>query len=220
MQRIVVALMLGWLALVMSSTSARADGGALRLYERANGYRIALFSSPTPLRAGPVDISLLVQDADTLEPARVTDVSVALTRMGDRMATLHIPATTEAATNKLLHAAVFDLPKPGRWMIEVAVEGSRGPGRVRFELEAAEPLPRWLSLWPWWSWPALAVLLYAIHQILVYRRCMASTLQWRRAPAQAECSKAATPSACQSKLGSAASSQCPRTSRLGEASRG
>ena len=41
----------------------------MRLSERAGGYRVTVFTDPTPLRAGPVDVSVFVQDADTGEPA-------------------------------------------------------------------------------------------------------------------------------------------------------
>jgi hypothetical protein len=80
------------------------------------------------------------------------------------------PATTEAATNKLLHAAVFQLPEPGWWDVEVAVEGPHGPALVRFGLQADESPPPWVDLWPWFGWPALAVAAFAIHQVLVRRR--------------------------------------------------
>ena len=85
---------------------------------------------------------------------------------------LECPATTEAATNKLFHAAVFELPEPGWWDVEVAVEGPHGPALVRFEVEAAEPPPRWLELWPWFTWPALVVALFGLHQVLVRRRVL------------------------------------------------
>ena len=49
------------------SSVARADGGVVRLRQRAGGYQIAVFTSPTPIRAGPVDVSVLVQDAATEE---------------------------------------------------------------------------------------------------------------------------------------------------------
>jgi len=48
-----------------SPAMVRADGGAVRLSERQGGYQITAFTSPTPFRAGPVDISVLVQDAAT-----------------------------------------------------------------------------------------------------------------------------------------------------------
>jgi hypothetical protein len=88
-------------------------------------------------------------------------------------------ATNEAATNKLFRAAVFEIPEPGWWEVEVAVEGERGPVRVQFEVEAGKAAPRWLALWPWLSWPALAILLYGIHQLLVRWKAQTRTDQVR-----------------------------------------
>src|SRR5215470_12733522 len=89
------------------SSLARADGGAVRLRQRAGGYQIAVFTSPTPFRAGPVDVSVLVQDAATGECVPVARVTVSLKATGDGRA-VECPATSAAATNRLFHAAVFE----------------------------------------------------------------------------------------------------------------
>src|SRR5262249_22638021 len=96
------------------SSLLKADGGTLCLLERAGGYRVAVFSAPTPLRAGPVDISVLVQHASTGEQVPGARVTVRLKQPGTTGSLLEYRATTEAATNKLFHAAKFDLPEPGR----------------------------------------------------------------------------------------------------------
>ena len=153
----------------LSPCHARADGGAVRLREQAGGYQITIFTSPTPFRAGPVDVSVLVQDAATGEYLPEARVSLCLKAAGDGRV-LEYPATEEAATNKLLRAAEFQLPEPGSWDVAVAVEGPHGPALVRFEVQADEPLPRWLDLWPWFGWPALAVALFGIHRALVRRK--------------------------------------------------
>jgi hypothetical protein len=157
-------------AFAIQPSAALADGGTVRLSQRQGGYRITVFTEPTPFRAGPVDVSALVQDARTGRPvpdARVTVRAALQDRPGE--AIVH-PATVEAATNKLFRAALFEVPEPGWWEIEVAVEGERGLARVSFEVEAAEAVPRWWALWPWLGWPALAVLLFGIHQVLVGRK--------------------------------------------------
>src|SRR6516162_7835388 len=128
------------------SSLVRADGGAVRVREQAGAYQVTVFTSPTPFRAGPVDVSVLVQDAATGECVPEARVSVRLTARG-RGDVLEYPATAEAATNRLFHAAVFRLPEPGWWEVEVAVEGPHGPAVVRFEVEANEPPPRWLEFW-------------------------------------------------------------------------
>jgi hypothetical protein len=147
---------------------ACADGGSVRLSERKDGYRITVFSAPSPFRAGPVDISVLVQDAVTGQPLPEARVTVHMTRIGQP--TLEYPATQNLATNKLLHAAQFELPTTGRWELEVQVEGSQGSAVLACEVEAAERLPRWHSLWPWIAWPALAIALFCIHELLARRK--------------------------------------------------
>src|SRR5262249_58128830 len=110
--RLILTLLLLSSLIPHPSSLARADGGAVRLCERAAGYQITVFTSPTPLRAGPVDVSVLVQDAATGECMPEARVTVCWKVPGaGRM--LEYQATTEAATNKLLRAAEFQLPGPG-----------------------------------------------------------------------------------------------------------
>jgi hypothetical protein len=145
------------------SSLAWADGGVVRLREQAGAYQVTVFTAPTPFRAGPVDISVLVLDAATGEympPARVT---VRLKARGSGNL-LEYPASTAAATNKLFHAAGFELPEPGWWDVELVLDGPYGPVLLHFEVEADQPLPRWLELWPWFTWPALAVALFGLHR--------------------------------------------------------
>src|SRR5207237_7492588 len=76
-------------------------------------------------------------------------------------------ATAEAATNKLFRAAEFELREPGWWDVEVSIEGPLGNEHGQFEMEAAPPLPKWLALWPWFSWPVLIIVLFGVHQLAV-----------------------------------------------------
>jgi hypothetical protein len=114
-----------------------------------------------------VDVSVLVQDAMTHEVVPLTRVSVRMTK--PPQLALEYPATRETATNKLLHAAQFELPEPGRWQLHVEVEGAHGLAAIDGELEAAARLPRWRELWPWIGWPAMAIALFGIHVVLA--RC-------------------------------------------------
>jgi hypothetical protein len=154
----------------LSPCHARADGGTLRLSQRAGGYLITVFTDPTPLRAGPVDVSVLVQDAATKQALPQAQVTVWVGQSVRGRAAVPYPATTAAATNKLLHAALFELPEAGWWELEVVVQGPPGPARVRFTVEAAEPSPRWVAFWPWVSWPALVILLFGVHQLLARKK--------------------------------------------------
>jgi hypothetical protein len=54
--------------------------------------------------------------------------------------------------------------------VEVAIAGGIGEGRgeekVHFAVEAAEPLPHWVALWPWLAWPALVVALFGLRRLV------------------------------------------------------
>jgi hypothetical protein len=117
-----------------------------------------------------VDISVLVQDATTGELVPDARVALRLTRQGRPSEPVDHVATSQAATNKLLKAAVFELPEPGPWEIEVMIDAARGGARIAFELMAAERVPQWPAIWPWIGWPALVILLFSIHQLLVWRK--------------------------------------------------
>jgi hypothetical protein len=152
------------------SSYLRADGGSVCLSERKGNYRITVFASPNPMRAGPVDISVFVQHATTLEPVSGARVTIKATRRGCHCMALHYPATTEAATNKLYNAANFDLPESGWYSVEVDIDGAFGEAQVRFDLEAAEAMPQFPAVWLWVGWPILAILFFGIHQFLVRLR--------------------------------------------------
>jgi hypothetical protein len=155
---------------MLSPSAASADGGLLRLSEQTDGYRIAVFTTPTPLRAGPVDISVLLQDAATGEPSLSSQVSIKVQRRDKRAEALSQPATTQAATNKLYYAATFDLSEAGWYSVDVSIGGASGATQAHFDMEAGEPLPSWLAMLPWAGWPLLAIALFGVHLLLVKRR--------------------------------------------------
>jgi hypothetical protein len=167
--RLLRAVLLVSCFILHPSSLVRADGGALRLCERAGPYQVAVFTSPTPVRSGPLDMSVLVQDAATGEIVPEAHVRLQLTARESGQSVDEY-ASAEAATNKLFRAALVQLPAPGWWDVEIAVDGPQGPAVVRFPMEAEEAPPPWSDLWPWFTWPALAVVLFAMHQVLVRRR--------------------------------------------------
>lgn len=152
----------------------------MRLSERKGDYRITVFTSPTPLRAGPVDISVFVRDAITDEPIAECDIVVRVTPRGCSDDAIQQPATTASATNKLFQATVFDLPTSGWWDVTVRIDGPREPVEISFAMEADEPLPRVWEMAPWIVWPIGAILLFLVHKRLVWlksRRFLGSTKQ-------------------------------------------
>jgi hypothetical protein len=113
---------------------------------------------------------VLVQNADTQEPISEVEIAIKATPRGEHGATISHPATIEAATNKLFHAAIFDLPEAGWWKLEVSIIGPLGATQASVDLEVAEPPPPYLAMWPWVTWPILPILLFGAHQLLVRRK--------------------------------------------------
>jgi hypothetical protein len=165
----IIGFLLPLFFVLCPSSFARAHQGAVRLCERAGDSQLAVFTLPTPFRAGPVDVSVLVQDAATGECVTPARVALRLTARGSGQV-LEYAATSGASGNKLFREAAFDLPEAGWWDVVVSVDGPHGPARARFPVEAGEAPPRWLDLWPWFGWPALAVVLFGLHRTLVGRR--------------------------------------------------
>jgi len=161
-----------WASIAAATTpsGALADGGELRFSGEKAGYRVAVFTAPVPPRAGPVDVSVLVQDAATGRARPDVPVMVSVHPSGRECCQERRPATEEAATNKLFRAATFELTGPGRWQVEVEVGDPPGAGPVCFEVETAAPLPAWAQLAPWVGWPFAALALAGLHQWLVRHR--------------------------------------------------
>ena len=65
------------LLLLLVPHLAFADGGAILTRQTINDLDVTVFAAPLPLRAGPVDVSVLVQDAKTTKPLLDAQVEIA-----------------------------------------------------------------------------------------------------------------------------------------------
>ncbi len=167
-----IYFILSWL---LCPAIAAADGGTLRLSQRSGEYQISVFTSPAVLRAGVVDISVLVQDSATGAVRNDVPISVELNPADQPALKLEQPATTSAATNKLFRAALFDVPRSGSWDATVST-GERQLTSLSFKFEVAPPPPAWLQLAPWVGWPLVLVALFVWHQRLASRRETSTSL--------------------------------------------
>jgi hypothetical protein len=149
---------------------ARGDGGVVRLSETVGELLVTVFTAPTPLRAGPVDVSVLVQQSDGKRPILDDAVSIAL-RPSAGGTVLHAAATHEQATNKLLYAAVVDLPTSGDWDLEVTVDHGGTNAKVTTIVSAGSPASPLLSfLWPYLLFPPISIVLFVLHEWLDSRQ--------------------------------------------------
>jgi hypothetical protein len=159
------------LVLLMISSAGRAwaDGGTLRLAEQVGPYRVAIFTAPTVLLVGPMDVSVLVQDDTSGELIPDAAVEVTLRAEDGAGPPLRAVATLEAASNKLFQAALFDLPRSGRWHAEVAIDGRGGRAQTQFSFEVGPAPPGWLEMSLWIGWPVVPLGFFIVHQVLVRR---------------------------------------------------
>jgi hypothetical protein len=167
---ILITLLTAWFAVDAGDSTAFADGGMIRFSERRGDRLITVFTTPTLLRAGPVDISVLVQNADTGRPLSDLPIVVYAYPIQNPLRKFATPATNEAASNKLMCAAALGLTEPGWWHVETIVDGVEEDPPVAFDVEVAEAPPPWLQLGLWIGWPLVAIGVFAVHQLLVYRR--------------------------------------------------
>lgn len=133
------AVLLGLaLVLLLPGRPAAANGGTLQVSRAPAGpYAVSVFTSPSPLRTGEVDVSVLVQRADADELVQDARVLVTAEELDHFGAPVEAPATHAQATNKLYYAAELDLLREGRWRFRVQVAGAAGEGTVGFEADVA-----------------------------------------------------------------------------------
>ena len=160
------------LALFLASSALlRADGGITIGQIDREGLRVTVFASPVPVRAGPLDVTFLVQEIPSNQP--VTDASIICSvqklsppspspvRLPAWCSSIapgtRIPATSAHSSNKLLSGAFVPLTESGSWELNLQV--ARGPVdfTAALPLDVAAP-PEPLSTW----WPLVALVPAAI----------------------------------------------------------
>jgi hypothetical protein len=135
--RLAPALGLVLLGLALA-TPLLANGGTVRISRQTVGpYLVSVFTSPTPLRTGEIDVSVLVQDA-AAETVLDVPVTIVATPLGEDGATIRVEATRQQATNKLFKAAKFDVRAEGVWELTVQVGGREG-GALSFQANLTDP---------------------------------------------------------------------------------
>lgn len=152
---------------LLCTSQSLADGGKVQFSQVADPYRITVFTSPTPLRAGPVDISVLVQRADTGEvvPDAIIDVEL---QCADTSQTIRQRATAAASTNKLLQSATVALPLAARYQVSITVQGTSNVN-AEFEMTAYESTENRLTVVTCLAIPLVVIALFLLRENLAAR---------------------------------------------------
>jgi hypothetical protein len=151
---------------VLGCAPAAADGGRVRARREAGPLAITVFTAPDPLRAGRADVSVLVQDRASGEV--LLDAAVALSLRGPDGQTHALEAVS--GTNRLLKAAVVDLPVAGAWELEVSVRRAERVTTVSCELPVGPPVSGLAGIWPLVAIPPAAIALFVLRGWLRPRR--------------------------------------------------
>jgi len=150
----------GWLILfALSASPLFADGGAVQLQQQAGPFLITVFASPVPAQVGPVDLSVLVQDRNSLNP--VLDAVVSL-QIGEEI----VPATHALAQNKLLYAGTVNLNEPRDWKYSVSARRNSIETKVAGTLRVDPSAAKLDAYWRYLALPPFAIALFTAHQLL------------------------------------------------------
>ena len=155
--------------LILAQATAFADGGSIQMRQEAGDLVITVFASPTPLSAGPADISLLLQKRNGLEPVLDADVSLLLVYPGSNIE-LHVRPTREQARNKLLYAAPVIFSRPGKWRMSVTVRRNEKEVAASGTLDVAPSPGRELSLAGFLAFPPIMIMLFVVRERLLRRK--------------------------------------------------
>ena len=161
---------------LLAATSGHADGGAILARRAINGLEVTIFASPVPPRAGPVDVSVLVQrDESAILDA---EVKVAWQTLSSSppdwlppCCTMNrnaewMPALRAHSNNKLLYSAVIPLKSSGPSELMISVTDGAREALLSCQIEVRPPLAPALAFWPWLLFPPTAVACFALHQRL------------------------------------------------------
>ncbi|MFA7235016.1 MAG: hypothetical protein WC076_12990 [Terrimicrobiaceae bacterium] len=162
----------------------RADGGITIGQIDRDGLRVTVFAAPVPVRAGPLDVTLLAQEMPSHRP--VTDAIIAcsvqkLSPPSPNSVRLpawcsavapgtRIPATSAHSGNKLLSGAYLPLAEPGRWELGVHVARGRTNFSASLPLDVAAPRHPLSIWWPLVALVPAAILLYIWRAFLLRAR--------------------------------------------------
>jgi hypothetical protein len=155
--------------MILAQAIALADGGIVQFRKEAGPLVITVFTSPAPLSAGSVDISLLLQNHNGLEPVLDANVSMRL-RADASSAEVQAQATREQAQNKLLYAAPVTLAEPGKWQFAVTIlrNGERTDATGTIDVAPAPEVAA--SYWSYIVFPPLMIMAFAVRERLIRRK--------------------------------------------------
>jgi hypothetical protein len=157
-------------ACLLPSSAARGDGGTLRFTKRIQQLDVSVFTDPTPVYMGVVDVSVLLSPVSTDRPVPLPAIQVCAYPVGKPEKKHCADAVAATPLNKLTPVAQLELTEPGPWQIEVSVSNAQTGFVVDFELPVENGYAARESYGLWVGLPVVAVLVFLAHRRLTDRR--------------------------------------------------
>ena len=174
------------LVLLLARTSW-ADGGTIRFQGDAGSLHVTVFTLPPLLNAGPVDVTVLIQDRSRLNPLLDARVTLNLSaEAGSQQkkeawsppacalnappALADIPASLNHGENRLLYGAVIQVPYSGSWKLNINIQHDSETVSVSTLLKVNPPAPPPLAYWQLFILPPLGVIGFILNRTARRRR--------------------------------------------------
>jgi hypothetical protein len=155
----------GLAALLLFVCCARVsygDGGTILLHQDSGPFIVTLFAAEQPLRVGPADLSVMVQDKATGDILLDPVIEVTMPSQTVRLQSAH-------SGNRLLQAGTVNFSHPGRWPLQVEVRRGKDVARLSTELTVEADHSRSLLVWFYVLLPAVIIVLFLLNQTLKRR---------------------------------------------------
>jgi hypothetical protein len=169
------------LLLLFVTRLANADGGAIQFQGDSGPFHITLFTLPSILQAGPIDVTVLLQEKSTMEPLLDADIRFGLTLIREgttqRDAWLppacawtptsgltDVPARLNHGENKLLYGTLIQVPRAGTWNLETNIKRGSERTTISTTLSINPPAPPALAYWRLFAIPPLGIAGFALYQ--------------------------------------------------------
>jgi len=158
-------------SLLCAASYLLADGGSVLLQKQAGPYLLTVFGSPSPLRVGQADLSVMVQRSADRTDVPDAKVVVHLSKLASgSIMTVSAPATHQRATNKLLYASSLTLPSAGYWKLNVDVRAANAEATAAGGIEVSDAQPPLVTYWPYLAMVPLIALLFVFNRWLRRKR--------------------------------------------------
>jgi hypothetical protein len=164
-----------------------ADGGTIQFQGDAGSFHVTVFTLPPILSAGPVDLTVLVQDRIKLNPlldARVTldlraETGTPMKKPGwsppacalNMPSSLtDIPARPNHGENRLLYGALVQVPSSGTWKLKINIQRDPETESVSTLLKVNPAVSPPLAYWQLFMLPPLGVIGFVLNRTARHRR--------------------------------------------------